>query len=181
MLKELDFETQLIIKKECTRAWRKLPKAWNMSMYQPEDFYTTAWIAASKATESYKPELQNKNKYICIQVRNRILDYVRQILPMSRDHYKKMVTGKAKIGNHVDIINVSHKANIDKEFDRIDLIDTVNFISRDSSARDKKILYNIVIEGYNQADVSKELGITISRIGQIVKPMFNDLRHHLEQ
>lgn len=178
---ELDEETIKIIKYECRRAHRKLTKGNSMNMYEPMDFFSIGWQAATKAIKNYDPNKNNLARFLHLSIRNRILDYLRQLSPITRNHLEKIKQGTMKFPAHVELANAAEICDSYSDIESIDICDTISFITKDCTERDRAMFFNMVLDNYTGADMSRLYNISEARVGQIINPLKDYMRVHLMQ
>ena len=171
-----DTDLDKIVWTECKRAARKLDPRLHMTIYDAEDFHSRGYLAARKALRKHKPDRGELTKYLHIRTRLAIIDYIRELLPISR---KDLQDIKSKTITMPKLGNIDHafdlEDNRDKRIEEIDVDDFILHSLREFSARDVLIFRGIAIERRTGSELSDVLHISEQRIYKI----YDDTRSYL--
>lgn len=147
-----------------------------------DDVLQTARVALLSAQINYELDDPQIYKYLYKRLNGALIDaYRREIGSRGKDKRPVMlqmsslensIKRKTEKDTYNNIIDVTIKE--DKSFRQLELVDFIQNILKNYTSLEAKIICKCMFLGYKQRDCSKELGITETHIGIIMKRFRDD-------
>ncbi|MES2342353.1 MAG: sigma-70 family RNA polymerase sigma factor [Pseudomonadota bacterium] len=174
---QLTNEHYALARKVAMQTYRR----WRPTWWSREDWEQDALLALVRAAASYDPARGAVLPHLAVRVRHLLCDHMRNHGPYSRLHWQEVRAGLAPA---VEVRQLgggswtlpSPKADQDA---RLEAADVLALLERLAGARNREIVERHLLRDQTQAAIGLALGISESRVSQILRALLRRLREEL--
>lgn len=166
-----------------------------------EDLVQTGIIGLIKAIDKYNQDKAQFSTYAYIRIRGEILDFLRSMEVIPRTEKDRIMTEQAEEGVEIPVSNFAIMLSLDKaisedeenvsfletvisdsktpeeEYSIKEIIEKINYyMDINFSETEKKVINMLYLEEREPKEISKVLGISLSRISQIKNSAIEKLK-----